>query len=452
MIHQQENDDFCSHIWTKTIKGTRQGTQKVGLEMEMYAYDAQNFSPLGTKNCALQLQDFLKRIASASPHCKIKYDQKNQLITDLFLQEGGSISIEPGGQIEFSSAPWEKFSDLITNVTHGLSLIESAANGQLIFLSHGTNPVAQPDHPLVLPKERYQIMTRYFEGAPHIRGLDMMRHTATVQANLDIFGNEHWQDAVHLVLALFPFTKNLFANSCYFKGKRSLFFSERQEIWNRMDPSRSGIPTHMAFSQNPECAYADWATKAFVFYIEGLSLPEQPAYEELTFGNWHAQGYRGIFPNISHWETHLGTLFPHLRLRDFLEIRHIDAQPYAQTLAPVAFFAALTMNAKVRKKVWMLLKKQVGDVVSFLENHEKNSASQDASCMTQDPAFFFELLDTATEVLRHRKENQASAAVAAYKDFFATKQSYWEAQSAIDFLKSHHTHSPCAEFHTHLGP
>jgi len=45
-------------------------------------------------------------------------------------------------------------------------------------------------------------MTRYFQSAPkHIRGIDMMRHSATVQPNLDIFENEDWHSAVHLVVA-----------------------------------------------------------------------------------------------------------------------------------------------------------------------------------------------------------------------------------------------------------
>lgn len=351
MFNQNEKseENICSRVWIKPIKGSREGVEKIGLEMEMHAYDAETLAPFGTKDSQVDLQSFLKRVAEITPQSKIKYDEGTSLITDVFFKQGGNISVEPGGQLEYSSAPFEKISDLAENVINGLQIMEEAASGELVFLSHGTNPIAEPDHPLVLPKDRYKIMTRYFESAPHIRGIDMMRHSATVQANLDIFGDENWQDAVNLVLVLIPLTSGLFANSRYFKGKRSNYFSERQEIWKNMDPTRSGIPTDMPFAENSECAYAAWAKQANVFLVEGLPAHEQPLYGELSFERWLKNGYKGITPTILNWESHLATLFPHLRLRDFLEIRHIDAQPFEHTLAPVAFFLRLQC---VKKYVW----------------------------------------------------------------------------------------------------
>jgi glutamate--cysteine ligase len=433
------DQNICSRIWIQPIKGSREGIEKIGLEMEMHAYDSETLAPIGTNDSKVDMQSLLKRIAEISTPLKIKYDESSSLITDIFFKQGGNISVEPGGQIEYSSAPFERISDLVENVTKGLKILEEASAGELVFLSHGTNPIAAENHPLVLPKERYQIMTRYFESSPHIRGVDMMRHSATVQANLDIFGDENWQDAVNLILVLVPLTSGLFANSRYFKGKKSKFYSERQEIWNQMDPTRSGIPTDMPFADNAECAYAAWAKKANVFYIEGLSAKDQPLYNELTFGNWFHNGYKGTRPNISNWETHLGTLFPHLRLRDFLEIRHIDAQPFEHTLAPIAFFLALAKCKKVRQDVWSLLKEyQVDFKEVFTSNKDYSN-------------LYAPLLDFAAEILDQYKEYEGMRAVKAYKNFIPQKEIYWEASSAHDFVSKKITSTPSVDFLKNLS-
>lgn len=430
--------NICSRIWIQPIKGAREGIEKIGLEMEMHAFDAKTLAPIGTAQAKLDVQTLLQRVAEITTPIKIKYDESSSLITDIFLKQGGNISVEPGGQIEYSSAPFEKLSDVVENVVKGLKILEAAADGELVFLSHGTNPLALDKHPLVLPKERYQIMTRYFESAPHIRGIDMMRHSATVQANLDIFGDENWQDAVNLILVLVPITQKLFANSRYFKGNKSLFYSERQEIWNQMDPTRSGFPTDLPFADNAECAYAQWAKKANVFFIDGLPMQEQPLFNELSFESWLEKGYKGKYPDIESWETHLGTLFPHLRLRDFLEIRHIDAQPFEHTFAPIAFFSALAKTSKVRKEVWSFLKKKKIDFKKiFSENRDYTELE-------------IPLLNLASEILSDLKETEAFKAVEAYKVFITEKEKYWQAASAKDFVEKNKTLHPSLEFSKHL--
>lgn len=431
--------NICSRIWTQPIKGTREGVEKIGLEMEMHAYDAHSLAPIGTAEAKLDVQSLLKRVAEISTPIKIKYDESSSLITDIFLKHGGNISVEPGGQIEYSSAPFEKISELVENVTKGLKILEEAAAGELVFLSHGTNPISSSQHPLVLPKERYQIMTRYFESEPSIRGVDMMRHSATVQANLDIFGADHWQDAVNLILVLIPITQKLFANSRFFKGQKSKFYSERQEIWKQMDPSRSGIPTKLPFSDNAECVYAQWAKKANVFFIDGLPINDQPLFNELSFENWLENGFKGKYPDIESWETHLGTLFPHLRLRDFLEIRHIDAQPFEHTLAPVAFFSALAKTSKVRNEVWSFLQKNKIDYRNiFMQEHDFSDLE-------------LPLLNLAEEILSDLNEPEASKAIAAYKVFLSQKESYWQAKNALEFVKKNVTVSPEKEFNKYLS-
>lgn len=432
------DDSVCSHVWLHPIKGNRTGVQKVGLEMEMHVYDSTTLAPIGLPDSKLDPQILLERIAQISPESRVEKDELTHVITMVSLKNGGNFSSEPGGQIEYSSAPAATLSELISDVHSGLEILEKASDGDVVFFSHGTNPIAKDDHPLLLPKERYQIMTRYFESAPaEIRGIDMMRHSATVQANIDIFGTEHWHDAVNLVFVLIPLTSAMFANSRYFKNKKSTHFSERQEIWEHMDPTRSGYPMAEPLLQNDpnmECVYAAWAKKAYVFLVEGLPLHEQPLYGELTFENWMKNGYRGIFPTVSSWETHLATLFPHLRLRDFLEIRHIDAQPFEHTFAPIAFFSALIKSESTRKKTWDLIASHAVDLKTIFK-------TKDHFSFMHNP-----LLDLACEILSEQKDFVSMNSILAYKKFLKEKENYWNASSALEFVQKHKTDTPASDF------
>ncbi|MES2614345.1 MAG: glutamate-cysteine ligase family protein [Bdellovibrionota bacterium] len=440
---QYVNDQLCSHVWLNPIKTVGDGVQKIGIEMEMHAYDSQTLAPIGTHHAKVTPQILMQRIRENVSGAKEKIDKKSGFITLVDLPEGGNFSLEPGGQIEFSSMPCATLSQLAKETAKNLLILEQAARGEVVFLSHGTNPVADANHPLLLPKERYKIMTRYFESAPKtVRGIDMMRHCATVQANLDVFGDTHWRDAVQLNMVLVPLTQYLFANSLYFKGQKSTYLSERQAVWNAMDPSRSGFPfiNHRNyFSECPECAYANWGKKAGVFLVESLPLEEQPLFGELTFSQWMNEGYKGTKPTVDDWETHLATLFPHLRLRKFLEVRHIDAQPFEHTFAPIAFFAALIQCNKTRQKTWEILKPYHFDYEKLF------SGEVETYSFLHEP-----LLNLACEILTDCKEIEGARAVEAYKVFIQKKEEYFAADSAQDFLIKHKTATPSGEFLKYL--
>src|SRR4051812_44792202 len=101
-------EGICSKIWINPIQGNRDGVQKIGLEMEFHSYDAASLAPLGTEGSRLDPQQLLHRITKASPGAKIKYDSHTGIAVSVSLLAGGNFSIEPGGQVEFSSAPFAK--------------------------------------------------------------------------------------------------------------------------------------------------------------------------------------------------------------------------------------------------------------------------------------------------------------------------------------------------------
>ena len=78
------------------------------------------------------------------------------------------------------------------------------------FLGVGFSPkwtLAETPH---MPKQRYQVMTRYMPTVGK-RGLDMMYRTATIQVNLDFGSETDMVKKLRVSLALQPIATAMFA-------------------------------------------------------------------------------------------------------------------------------------------------------------------------------------------------------------------------------------------------
>ena len=95
---------------------------------------------------------------------------------------GGSISLEPGGQLELSGAPLKTIHETETELRQHLSQIGSVAHQLGIgFLGLGFSPKWTRAQTPLMPKDRYRIMMRYMPTRGS-HGLDMMFRTATCAA------------------------------------------------------------------------------------------------------------------------------------------------------------------------------------------------------------------------------------------------------------------------------
>ena len=410
----------------------------LGLEVEMFGFDSQTFAPLGTAGSRLTPQQLLQRVAEVVPGSHLKVDEPTGVIVGLELS-CGNFSLEPGGQMEYATCPKESLSALRADFLAGLRLLEEGGRGEVVFLDHGTNPVAGADLPLVVPKRRYKIMTRYFGSVPNGRGVHMMRYSATAQPNVDVVGKESWLDAVNLTFVLTPFVGALFANSRYFLGQLARPGSERQRIWRSVDPSRSGIPAGVPFEADLPEAYARWARQASVFMVGSLPDGEQPLYGELTFERWEQQGYKGTSPTPADWVTHLGTLFPDLRLRRFLEIRMVDAQSFEHALAPMAFWTAALQTDAARERLWAWLKTvasglglvRPADLLGLPADHEAFDRLSP------------QLLDCVTESC---PDEMSRKVLADYRVWLEKREGLVYPQSGLDFVRARATAHPSRVF------
>lgn len=442
--------NVCDGLWKRPIRGVQQptspssnvhysstrlsGVANIGIEMEMFAYDANTLIPLGLPGSVFHPSELLKRMSDAIDGAKLKVDPATGVVVGLSMPSGANFSLEPGGQVEFSSAPRADTFGLVDDVVFGLEALRNAAGDAVVFLSHGTNPVAPREMPLLVPKERYQILRRYFQSEPGGRGVDMMGHTGTVQPNIDVPGDDSdWEDAVRLSFALTPAVQALTRNSFFFAGEPSRFKSERQQIWKQTDTTRSGIPEGIVQARDVACHYASWARKADVFLVRGLPVSEQPLHGELTFEQFLHTGYKERKATLQDWELHLATLFPEIRLRGFLEIRNLDAQPFEHLLAGVMLWKGILVDPNARAEAWSLLSR------SALASGENQSAAEQALGR--------ELLVLATESLRRMGDSLGVAALeAAAVSWLLTSKEDVYPTDAHEFVRRYSVSDPGEAF------
>jgi glutamate--cysteine ligase len=147
----------------------------------------------------------------------------------------GAISIEPGGQFELSGAPLETIHQTCKESnTHLATLREIAEPMGIRFLGIGGSPKWTLAETPVMPKSRYEIMTRYMPKVG-TKGLDMMYRTCTIQVNLDFSSEADMRKKMRVSMKLQSLATALFASSPFTEGKLNGLLSWRGDIWRDTD-------------------------------------------------------------------------------------------------------------------------------------------------------------------------------------------------------------------------
>jgi len=256
--------------------------------------------------------------------------------------KGGTVSLEPGGQLELSGATLETLHETHDELRQHFDEVGQVGRELGIgFLGIGFSPKWTLAETPVMPKPRYAIMMRYMPTRGR-HGLDMMFRTATVQVNMD-FGSEADMIAkMRVGLSLQPIATALFANSPFSDGKPNGFQSYRAEMWRDTDPDRTGL-LPFAFEEGMGFErYVDYALDVpmyFVYRNERYIDVAGASFRDFLAGKLAA--LPGVRPTLDDWADHLTTLFPDVRLKRFLEMRGADAGSFAQIWALPALWTGL---------------------------------------------------------------------------------------------------------------
>ncbi|MEP3279046.1 MAG: glutamate--cysteine ligase [Stappiaceae bacterium] len=271
---------------------------------------------------------------------------------------GGAISIEPGGQFELSGAPVETLHQTCRETNSHLAQVREIAEPLGVgFLGVGMAPSwSRQDMPR-MPKSRYDIMAAYMPKVGSY-GLDMMFRTSTIQVNLDFSSEADMRHKMRVSLALQPIATAIFANSPFTDGKPNDFKSFRGEIWRDLDADRTGMLPFVFDEGFGFEQYLDWAVDVPMYFVKRGDDYHQAT--DVTFRQFMDGALADRLPdgvaNIGDWNNHLSTLFPDVRLKQFLEMRGADGGPWRRICALPAFWVGLLYDQASLDQAWQLVR------------------------------------------------------------------------------------------------
>jgi glutamate--cysteine ligase len=258
----------------------------------------------------------------------------------------GGISLEPGGQFELSGSPRRDLHEAALELAEHLEDCRTVGGPLNIhFLGLGVTPTwAVADIP-AMPKSRYGIMTPYMERVGSL-GTSMMYRSATVQANLDFADEADMVEKLRVSLALQPVVTAIFANSPFVDGKPSGLLSFRSHIWLDTDAARTGMLPFVFEAGFGFDRYAEYALDVPMYFVIRKGAYVNVAGESFrAFLKGELPQLPGELPRVKDWENHLSTLFPEVRLKQFLEMRGADMGDADHVLALSALWVGLLYDS-----------------------------------------------------------------------------------------------------------
>jgi len=318
----------------------------IGTENEKFLFRRSNYKRLSF-NQGTGISDILSQMQNDGWH-PMKEGEK----TIGLRKNGASITLEPGGQFELSGENFKTIHETFLETRkHFQELNEICLKYGFFSLPLGVDPLTIRDQVPWVPKERYRWMKNYMPGKGEL-GLEMMTNTASIQVNLDYSSETDMVKKMRVAQALQPFVTAIFANSPFSNGKPNGYLSYRSYIWDNTDPDRCGF---LPFIFEEGFGFERW-----VDYL--LDIPMYFIYRDnnyippngLTFREFF-KGKHNLKPTMEDWDTHVSTVFPDVRLKQFIEMRGADASCASHIAALSALWVGLLYDSQSLDESWELI-------------------------------------------------------------------------------------------------
>ena len=257
------------------------------------------------------------------------------------VDDGGRLTFEPGGQVEHSTAVYPGVGAAIDDVKDVIGRLRTAfADHQVALAAVGIdvwNDVTTV--PQQLRAGRYTAQAAYYrQRGPW--GAVMMRHTASLQINLDLGPEGVWQERWLMANLASPLLTASFASSPGDDG----VVCARARAWQELDPTRAGFPRLLVegAGNDPRLEWGQAALDADVMLYRLSETHYEPGCLGCNFREWILDGHpKWGWPTVEDLDYHVTTLFFEVRPRGFLELRAGEALPDRWRAAPVTVTAAL---------------------------------------------------------------------------------------------------------------
>jgi glutamate--cysteine ligase len=325
------NSDL-SQYFVKAAKPER--LWATGPELELFGFDCDSLERIGTE----KVQAVIKGFAPVA----VDSETEDGLLIEATLADrsGGRsrITIEPGGQIEFSGAHFTSLADVERSLGEYVArLSEIGEANRIIFVAAGFDPLRSLEEQKWVPKQRYRIMRPYLRSRGE-RAWDMMARTAAIQVNLDYGDPDDLAKKFALANRLGPVVAAMFANSPLADGKLSGYKTTRYAVWLETDPDRTGV--------SPAAVEGEFSIERFIEYlgrVPMLFIRRDGRYIDMAGRSFtqfiaNGAGRPAIFQDFT---DHLSTVFTEARLKPHIEQRSMDCGGRERVMAALALWKGL---------------------------------------------------------------------------------------------------------------
>lgn len=262
----------------------------------------------------------------------------------------GTITLEPGGQLEISIRPCSSLQEVEEIYLDFLKKVIPILEEQnQLLMAIGYHPRTSIKDIPFNPKKRYRYMAEYFE-AKGIYAHNMMKGTASLQVVIDYRDEEDFIKKFRVANFLSPLFHLITDNAPIFEGKIYEKNSIRSQIWENTDKDRSGVI--MDSSEGP-FGYKNYAkyildTPPILIIKDGeiIGTKDKKAKDLIDINT-------ATDEEIDHI---LSMVFPDVRVRRYIEIRMGDALPYPLNLGYVALIKGIFYNDIVLKYLFEMTK------------------------------------------------------------------------------------------------
>ncbi|WP_327064290.1 glutamate-cysteine ligase family protein [Kitasatospora sp. NBC_01302] len=279
-------------------------------------------------------------------------------LTGVLLADGSQITLEHGGQLEYSSAPADGLALAVDDAGAALQrLAELVGRFGLALLPGSALPFDRLDTVSWVPMTRGAIMRDFFAriGEAGSRGTEIMSMSLSTQVHLDYLSPEDFTQKLRMQVAASPVVAALLVNSPLQGGRANGLLSHRSRAWLRMDPRRCGILPPALRPDVGADDVIDWALRIPMIYYRTADGRYRPAPDR-PFAALLEQGFDdGTMATFDHWASHMSQIWTDVRVRRTLELRSADGPPYEHIPSIPALWVGLSYHPPSREAAWDLL-------------------------------------------------------------------------------------------------
>ena len=265
--------------------------------------------------------------------------------------DNGIYSLEPGGQVEWSSPPYKSLIDLNkAQKEHRVKLDKVIAQNNLKAIGYGVDPVFSAEEVELIDDVKYKLMNQNMEQSGSM-GKWMMRNTASVQINFDFVNEKELEEIVFIADCVNPISAYIFSNSPFMKGEKVKNKNIRNIIWENTDNTRcKNLIDHGIIKPKSLISrYIDFLGVVPGIFQLSRDGKVEPTEEKLLARLENLDKLDKLKDEDIKCALH--QIFTNVRLKNLIEIRGSDRPPIGYEMAPVSFWTGVLTVESVRSQI-----------------------------------------------------------------------------------------------------